>query len=53
MFKITKNSPIQGGCWICRIHEEDLTRLGEGKFQGGLRPLSELSIRHLVHKPGR
>ena len=38
MCKLKKNSPIKGGCWIFRIHGEDLTR--ERGNSGGLRPLA-------------
>ena len=41
MCKLTKNLPIQGGCWIIGIQGEDLTR-GEGKWGGGLRLPLEL-----------
>ena len=34
MCKLTKNLPIQGGCWISEFRGEDLTR-GKGKIPGG------------------
>ena len=36
MCKLTKNLPIQGGCWIFRIQREGFDK-GKGKFRG-LRP---------------
>ena len=33
MCKLTKNLPIQGGCWIFRIQRGGFDK-GEGKFRG-------------------
>ena len=41
MCKLTKNLPIQGGCWIFRIQGEDLTR-GKGKIQGVETPVGAM-----------
>ena len=41
MCKLTKNLPIQGGCWIFRIKRGGFDK-GEGKNSGGLRPPMEL-----------
>ena len=37
MCKLTKNLPIQGGCWIFRIQRGGFDK-GEGKNSGGVRP---------------
>ena len=41
MCKLTKNLPIQGGCWIFRIQRRGFDK-GGGKNSGGLRPPFEL-----------
>ena len=41
MCKLTKNLPIQGGCWIFKIQRGGFDK-GEGKNSGGLRPPLEL-----------
>ena len=41
MCKLTKNLPIQGGCWIFRIQRGGFDKgkiPGEGKNSGGLTP---------------
>ena len=41
MCKLTKNFPIQGGCWIFRIQRGGFYKGGREKFRG-LRPPLEL-----------
>ena len=41
MCKLTKNLPIQGGCWIFRIQRGEFDKGGRENF-GGLRPPLEL-----------
>ena len=41
MCKLTKNLPIQVGCWILRIQRGGFDK-GEGENSGGLRPPLEL-----------
>ena len=38
MYTLTKNLPIQGGCWIFRIDA------GRGKIQGGEKPVRAVYI---------
>ena len=41
MCKLSKNLPIQGGCWIFRIQRGGFDKRGREK-SGGLRPPLEL-----------